>query len=1166
VSDRSIILRLRAEVQDAITGLDKTAKAAEKVGTATEQASKKSKFSLDGTAASIRKNEEHYNRLGTGALVAGGLIATGIGFGVKAFADFDEAMSGASAALPDAGAEMGKLRQLAIDLGKDTKFSSTEAAQGITELAKAGVSAQDIYGGGLKGALDLAAAGGLEVGRAAEIAGIAVKQFNLEGADVPHVADLFSAAAGKAVGSVDDIAQAMKYAGITASSLGIGIEETTGVIGLFAEKGIIGEQAGTSFRSMLLSLTAPSKIAKLTMDELGISVFDSSGNFVGLGGAAEVLQQKLGPLDEATRTAALGQIFGNESIAAAIELYKAGGDGVADWTAKVDDAGFAAEQAAKLTDNLKGDIERFTGALDAVAVSNGGGLNGFLRGLVQNAEGAVESFGRLPSGVQQTVLGLGALTGAGLLAFGAVSKVVTSGANLLESLDAISTKSPRAASALGKVGKAAGILAGILAATQVVDKVFGSDGGGIGSEQLTRSLLGNADAVGTFNREIAAYQEKSAAGWWNVNEISDFGSALDAAFSPSKRQQIENVIASTGALGENQSGIARSAELFKSLDAELSNLATSGNAEIAAGQFKQFADFAAKQGISVEQLMTQLPQYAEQLASLDNEQKLAAGSGGKFTGAIDETGEAAAEAEADLKALVDQIKGFGSAADAAQSAESGFQAAIDDVPKTLADQRDALIKAREEEVSSGKASKSSTDALAKAKLNLAQAQAKVNSLDGKSTAAQKLSAQQRLEKATLALSQAQGRVNESTGKAKDLTDADRAAIEKWATAQMKKTDLLDLDTEAGRANDASLRSLAQAAKDATGEVFNLSGSHEATLAKAKQGRAEFIKAVAQYGITGAAAEAYADKLGLIPEDVVTAITAEGVQDTTASVLGLKDVIFRLDGKVVTVKEEGANPSKGRVEEMDGAIFGLKDKVVKVEELGTNASGERVVRFQGKIYALKGKTVGINVNTAAANEATSEHLRLLSRIPPVVSTTVRTTFTYQGEQYTAGVIGGAVANAARQADGGMHVKRSGALVQSFADGGRWDGSFGTAQPQIRAAGGAGIRWAEDGAGPWEAFISGHPAKADRSRMILEDTANRLGGQVQWLKAYAGGGIHERYATRPAPMAMAPSTPASITETTMQPVIIERFYGTIADAEHEAAQRRTLDKRGGRRVTR
>ena len=92
---------------------------------------------------------------------------------------------------------MESLRQLAITLGKDTQFSATEAAQGVTELAKAGVEAGDIMGGGLKGALDLAAAGQLDVAEAAETAATAMTMFKLSGKDVPHIADLLAAGADR---------------------------------------------------------------------------------------------------------------------------------------------------------------------------------------------------------------------------------------------------------------------------------------------------------------------------------------------------------------------------------------------------------------------------------------------------------------------------------------------------------------------------------------------------------------------------------------------------------------------------------------------------------------------------------------------------------------------------------------------------------------------------------------------------------------------------------------------------------------------------------------------------------------------------------------------------------------------------------------------------------
>ena len=104
-----------------------------------------------------------------------------------------------------------------------------------------------------------------------------------------------------------------------------------------------------------------------------------------------------------------------------------------------------------------------------------------------------------------------------------------------------------------------------------------------------------------------------------------------------------------------------------------------------------------------------------------------------------------------------------------------------------------------------------------------------------------------------------------------------------------------------------------------------------------------------------------------------------------------------------------------------------------------------------------------------------------------------------------------------ADGGVLTRVGGRMMRAFASGGI---SFRGQLPQIRAAGGAGVQWAEEGAGPWEAFISGHPAKRKRSRFILEDVAARLGGYVSWGSRYADGGVHTpRYATSYTPPRVA-----------------------------------------------
>lgn len=631
-----------------------------------------------------KKNSADWDRIGNTALIAGGTIAAGIGLGVKSFVDFDSAMSNVRAALPDAGAEMGKLRQHAIDLGKDTQYSSAEAAQGITELAKAGVSAGDILGGGLKGALSLAAAGEIAVADAAEVAATAVQQFGLKGKDVAHVADLYAAAAGKAQGGVLDIANAMKYVGPVAHSMGISIEEATGTIALFASKGIIGEQAGTSFRSMLMSLTAPSKVAAGALEEYGIQVYDGQGKMKSMAEIAEILHVRLGGLDEATRNQALGQIFGNESMAAAIKLMEGGGAAVSSWTAKVNDTGFAAEQAALKTDNLRGDFERFTGALDAVAVQNGGGVNDFLRELTQGAEGAVEWFGRLPGPIQQGVLGLTALTGAGLLAVGAVSKVVTTGSDLISSLATIRDSGGHAAKGLDKVtASAKGLAVGgaVIAATamslkglmEISNDEFKMPGIG----QLTRDLTQASDQTKALD---AAFNTAGTRINGSSQAISGFGDALSLALDAGKYDSFEGWV---GGLVGVETKVSAARAQFGAMDETLASLFQSGHTEEANRLYSTMRDRAAEAGYSVDQINRLLPTYTDALANADAEQQLAAQSGKAMSGAVQGLGDEANGAEGDIRDLSDSIKGFGAETINTRSATADFEAAIDDATSSV---------------------------------------------------------------------------------------------------------------------------------------------------------------------------------------------------------------------------------------------------------------------------------------------------------------------------------------------------------------------------------------------------------------------------------------------------------------------------------------------------
>ena len=391
--NRNITVRLLADTSNFTAGMAKVSGESQKAATTMEAAGGKSKLITTGIAAA-------------------GVAATALGAAaVKMTADFDASMSTVQANTGASADEMNQLRQAAIDAGADTIYSATESADAINELGKAGLSTSDILSGGLSGALNLAASDGMEVGQAAEYMSSAMAQFNLTGADATHIADLLAAGAGEALGNVSDFGEALNNVGSTANKFGLSIDTTVGTLAAFAHQGIIGAEAGTQLRSVLLALTNQTEKQRKATEEYGITLYDAQGNFVGMSSLAGQLKEKLGGLTQEQRNSAMATMFGSYAIQGANVLYAEGASGIDEWIKKVSQSGYAADLAAKKNDNLKGDLENLSGSFESLMISLGEGGQGPLRSLVQTLDTLVDAFSQLPAPVQQSIVLLTALGG-----------------------------------------------------------------------------------------------------------------------------------------------------------------------------------------------------------------------------------------------------------------------------------------------------------------------------------------------------------------------------------------------------------------------------------------------------------------------------------------------------------------------------------------------------------------------------------------------------------------------------------------------------------------------------------------------------------------------------------------------------------------------------------
>lgn len=658
MADRSVKVRLDADVSGFKAGMRTAVQA-------TEDFTKRAKSAGGKALDWVGDHEQSISKVSTGFLGAGAVLTGFSAVAIKSAADFDQSMSSVAAATMAPAAEMEQLRKAAIEAGASTKYSATEAAAGIEELAKAGVSTADILNGGLAGALDLAASDNIAVAEAAEIASSAMTQFGLAGEDVTHIADLLAAGAGKAQGGVSDLGQALSQAGLVASSTGLSIEETVGGLTAFAAAGLMGSDAGTSFKSMLQALNNPSAKARKEMDELGISMYDANGEFIGLAALAGELETAMADLTPEQRNAAMAVIFGSDAVRAANILYSEGEAGIRDWIGAVDDQGYAAEQAALRLDNLKGDLEELGGALETALIGAGTDANSALRPVVQTVTDVVNAFNQLPDGVK-SALGYGTgLLGLSLLAVGGLGKLaisVNDAKNAVKDLGIMAQLTGNKLKLLG-VASAAG-----LAIAGLVTIVGGYVSQAAEADAASQNLAAAFDRVtgaATAGGEMLLLEELNTqldqADWSKLNELGyEYSDFTDAIMGGSE---------SMAAMREELHARWAAAPLFsderEAISEAIGALDTVGKGyQLTADQAKVLADQQAETGASTEQM---------------------AASTEVLNAAIETTGVGLEGVIADMQTFLDLLFATGLATMSARDAQSAYNEATSAVGDTVKD-------------------------------------------------------------------------------------------------------------------------------------------------------------------------------------------------------------------------------------------------------------------------------------------------------------------------------------------------------------------------------------------------------------------------------------------------------------------------------------------------
>lgn len=363
--------------------------------------------------------------------VAGTVIAGGLGVAVKTAADFEQGLSGIRAVSGASAAEMDKVRDAALRIGKDTAFSATEASAAMEELVKAGIPVEDVLNGAADATVALAAATGVDMPTAASIASNAMNVFGIAADDMDRVVNTFAQTANASAIDVTDLGMSMQQVGAVADLAGLSMEDTTKAIGQLGDAGIKGSDAGTSLKTMLMNLQPSTEKAAGTFRDLGIitedgtnKFYDQEGRLKSLRDVQEILHDATDGMGAAQKQAALETMFGSDAIRAAAILAEGGAESYDAFGNKMTESGTAAEQAKIRQENLAGSFEQFKGALETAAIIIGTVLIPPLTDLVNWLGSLFDKFAELSPGQQKFITYLAAGAAALLLMGAGVIKAV----------------------------------------------------------------------------------------------------------------------------------------------------------------------------------------------------------------------------------------------------------------------------------------------------------------------------------------------------------------------------------------------------------------------------------------------------------------------------------------------------------------------------------------------------------------------------------------------------------------------------------------------------------------------------------------------------------------------------------------------------------------------
>ncbi|MEG9297019.1 phage tail tape measure protein [Mangrovibacillus sp. Mu-81] len=393
------------------------------------RSSAKAKGDMKGLSTSAKQTSKDLGTIGRASAAAGAALAIGIGSATKVAADFQQKLKDVEAVSGSSASQMAELAEVAKELGKSTSFSSTQVLTAAEELIKAGLTMEQVIGGGLKDSLDLAVAGNLDLAKAAEIASVALNSFKDDNLSVADAANILAGAANASATDVSEMQFGLSQVSAVAAGAGLEFRDVSIALAAFAQNGLKGSDAGTSLKTMLQNLQPRTKEQISLFKELGLMTEEGANNFYDLNGEiksmdqiAELLQTSLKDMTDQQRAFALETIFGSDAVRAGNILYREGAEGLNtmwDAMSKVT----AADVAATKMDTFNGAVTELQSSLESLGIEVGGNFLELFTQIVRESTDIVRALADIDATVMKAGLAFAGTSVSIALVISAVGKL-----------------------------------------------------------------------------------------------------------------------------------------------------------------------------------------------------------------------------------------------------------------------------------------------------------------------------------------------------------------------------------------------------------------------------------------------------------------------------------------------------------------------------------------------------------------------------------------------------------------------------------------------------------------------------------------------------------------------------------------------------------------------